>query len=43
MASSKAILPTEVIKQLEALEKEADSIVHKMLDAGVQALKPEIE
>ena len=43
MAQSKAVLPTEVIKQLETLEREADSIIDKMLDAGVQALKPEIE
>lgn len=43
MAQSKAVLPTEVIKQLETLEREADSIIDKMLDAGVQAVRPDVE
>jgi len=43
MAQSKVILPTEVIKQLEALEKETDNIVDKMLDAGARAVTPEVE
>ena len=43
MATSTTVLPTEVIRQLAALEAAADSIIDEMLDAGVDAVKPEVE
>ena len=43
MVTNTTGLPTEVIRQLEALEKAADDIIDEMLDAGVDAVKPEVE
>ena len=39
----KAELPTELMRQLEALEDNADGIFENMLDAGAEAVVPQVE